>query len=120
MTQLERELKQTLRVQEELFKSELEKVTRQYVRSLEDCKTSYNQIVSGQQTIIEGQSEELKLYEKASRNIRIRLDDSQVTVLTEQVEDLKSLLNKQEEEYQSLATAFETLASGLEKLERKL
>lgn len=106
MTQLERELKATIKIQEEIFKDELQKVTTAYEKSIEQISTAYSNQMKEALAVIERQSQTLSKYESISTNWQISIDEKQVA-------NLESLFAKQRGE-------LESLQRQLDSLERKL
>lgn len=120
MTQLERELKLTLKAQEELFKSELESIKTLYVNELQGMKKDYLKrmgkamnLVDEQTSIIEKQSEVLRKYEQLSLNVQISIDEEQVQSLTDNHKALNKRLDSLEEQDKDL---LEQLNNVLRKL----
>lgn len=106
MTELERELKATIKIQEEIFKDELQKVTTAYEKSIEQISTAYSNQMKEALAVIERQSQTLSKYESISTNWQISIDEKQVA-------NLESLFAKQRGE-------LESLQRQLDSLERKL
>lgn len=106
MTQLERELKATLQIQEEMFSKELKNVTKIYEKHLTDITTAYDKQMSEALEVIERQNKTLEKYHKVSQDINININE-------EQVMELESLFTKQRGE-------LESLQRQLNSLERKL
>lgn len=106
MTQLERELKATIKIQEELFKEEIQSVSASYEKSLKEISTAYTKQMSEALEVIERQSKTLDKYESISTNWQISIDE-------EQIANMENLFRKQRGE-------LESLQQQLNSLERKL
>ena len=106
MTQLERELKATLKIQEELFKDEIQSISASYEKNLKDISTAYNKQMSEALEVIERQNKTLEKYHKVSQDINININE-------EQVMELESLFTKQRGELESLQRQLDALSRKL-------
>lgn len=113
MTQLERELKATLKMQEQIFKDELKEVTTAYEKYLKEISTAYTkqmsealEVIERQNSTITKQSEALEKYESISTNWQISIDK-------EQVSNLEGLFTKQRGELESLQRQLNSLGRKL-------
>ena len=106
MTQLERELKATIKIQEEIFKDELQKVATAYEKNIKQVSTAYSNQMKEALVVIGRQSQTLSKYESISTNWQISIDE-------EQMENMESLFKQQRGE-------LESLQQQLDSLERKL
>ena len=94
MTQLERELKATLQIQEEMFSKELKSVTKIYEKHLADITASYNKQMSEALEVIERQSKTLEKYHAVSQDINININEEQVMELESLQRQLDALSRK--------------------------
>ena len=108
MTQLERELRATLSIQEEMFSKELKSVTTTYEQHLSDVIVSYKMQLSKAMEVIKRQSETLKKYESISTNWQITIDEEQMQKLMNSHNNLLSRLKKLEEADMDLIEQFNT------------
>jgi len=106
MTQLERELKATLKIQEELFKDEIQSISESYEKNLKDISTAYNKQMSEALEVIERQNKTLEKYHKVSQDINININE-------EQVMELENLFTKQRGELESLQRQLDALSRKL-------
>ena len=106
MTQLERELKATLQIQEEMFSKELKTVTEIYEKHLTDITTAYNKQMNDALAVIEKQNTTLEKYHEVSQDINININE-------EQVMELESLFTKQRGELESLQRQLDALSRKL-------
>lgn len=113
MTQLERELQQSLKLQEEMFSKELRSISREYEQSIRKIKTAYEKQMSEALMVIERQDKTLEQYRRISTNWQISLDDQALKALEDQVMKLGQVVD-------SLAKSYNLLADGLSSLEKKL
>jgi hypothetical protein len=113
MTELERELKATLQIQEEMFSKELKSITKIYEKHLADVTASYNKQMSEATEVIKRQSEALEKYESISTNWQISIDEEQMQKLMSSHSNLLTRLEKLEEQDEDL---LEQLNGVLKKL----
>ena len=94
MTALERELKKSLKRQEELFLKELENATRFYEDNLMRITESYNKQINKAVSLLEKQEKALQGFELLSNEVKISLDEKLLTSLQTQIDTLIYWLRK--------------------------
>lgn len=113
MTQLERELQQSLKLQEELFSKELKTVTKTYEKHLAQITDSYKGQMNEALKVIERQNKTLEKYESISTNWQISIDEEQLQQLQTSHSNLTKRLDALEEQDKVL---LEQLKNVLRKL----
>jgi chaperonin cofactor prefoldin len=119
MTELERELTATLRAQEQIFREELQKVTRSYEVRMSKALAiieKQNETIERQNETIEKQNKTLEKYASVSNNLRIELDQGSLNNLTKRLNDLETLVSELVSEEENLSEELDEISMTLDRI----